>query len=33
MQILNKNGLYSKIKLPQGTVDIGNMAGAIEDAY
>ena len=32
-QILNKNGLYSKIKLPQGTVDIGNMAGAIEDAY
>lgn len=32
-QILNKNSLYSKIKVPQGATDIGNMAGEIWDAY
>lgn len=32
-QILNKNSLYSKIKLPQETIDIENMAGEIWDAY
>lgn len=32
-QILNMRSLYSKIKLPQETIDIENMAGEIRNAY